>query len=291
MKKHFLLFFYLLPSLLLLSACTAEKTPQEVAQVFWESVINNDTDEVLRYSTLTDATKYDGFSKNWNGFQPSWGRVIIEGDRANIVSEFSKPDNTNSHSRKFITYLIRQNEEWKVDYDRTHEEVHGNVLTNLLGRLDQLGSNIATQLSSTAKHLDADLKRLSGELEKLSDSLSQQATQSVNKYAEILRKSIKEFEESLERALKEQDKNLSDEEKRELNGIIAELNKDRENLSQPSIQSISDSRKNVHLVQQRLEVMDNDVTKNYKDEWNDWELKFETNVNKMLEELSDIAKK
>jgi hypothetical protein len=181
MKKHFLFLFYLLSSVLLLSACSAQKTPQEVAQVFWESVINNDTEEVIKYSTLTDATKYDSFSKNWSGFHPSWGRVVIEGDQASIVSEFSKPNNPNSNSRKFVTYLVRQNEEWKIDYARTQEEVRGNVLTNLLGHLDQLGSNIAAQLSSSAKHLDADLKHLSEQLEKLSDSLSQQATESVNK--------------------------------------------------------------------------------------------------------------
>lgn len=289
MKKHFLFLFYLLSSVLLLSACSAQKTPQEVAQVFWESVINNDTEEVIKYSTLTDTTKYDGFSKDWNGFHPSWGRVVIEGDQASIVSEFSKPNNSGSNSRKFVTYLVRQNEEWKVDYARTQEEVRGNVLTNLLGHLDQLGGNIAAQLSSSAKHLDADLKHLSEQLEKLSDSLSQQATESVNKYGEILRRSIKEFEESLERALKEQDKNLSDKERRELNGIIAELNEDSENLSQPSIQSIADSRKSVHLAQQRLEAIDNDVTINYKGEWDDFGEKFETNVNKMFEELSGLA--
>jgi len=291
MKKHYLHFLYLLSLILLLSACFAQKTPQEVTQAFWESIINDDSEAVTRYSTLTEAKKYDGFSKDWNGFHPSFGKIVIDGNKASIVSEFSQLNNPQAEKRKLTTYLVRQNKEWKVDYDQTHENIRGDVFTNLLGHLGQLGSNISKQLSSSAKDLNAEMERMSKQLEALSDSLRNQANESVNKYGEILRQSIKEFEESIEKALKEQDKNLSDKEKRTLNEIIVVLNKDSENLTHPNIQSITESRENVHMAQQRLDAMDNEIKNDYKNEWHDWGEKFETNMNKMLEELSDLTTK
>lgn len=64
---------------LLLTACMALKTPQEVAQRFWESAIADDADGAVEHSTPVRARDYDAFSRDWSGFQPAWGKVVIEG--------------------------------------------------------------------------------------------------------------------------------------------------------------------------------------------------------------------
>lgn len=69
--------FALLCAVLMLSACS-EKTPQETAELFWEAVISNDAADALKYSTLTDPREYDGFTRNWTGYQASWGKIVIE---------------------------------------------------------------------------------------------------------------------------------------------------------------------------------------------------------------------
>ena len=55
----------------LLSSCQSPEAPQQVAQHFWQAVIEDKPDEVVKYSTLVDVKDYDRFSANWGGFQPS----------------------------------------------------------------------------------------------------------------------------------------------------------------------------------------------------------------------------
>ena len=56
---------------LVLSACGKPETPQEVSQVFWQSVIDNDIAAVVKHSTLGSEKGYDAFSRDWTGMIPS----------------------------------------------------------------------------------------------------------------------------------------------------------------------------------------------------------------------------
>lgn len=78
-------FRYLLLSvctLLLVSACFSPKTPQEVTQAFWQAVIEDDKAGVVKYSTLANEKSYARFSHDWNGYQPRWGKLVIDQTRA-----------------------------------------------------------------------------------------------------------------------------------------------------------------------------------------------------------------
>ena len=289
MKNLYLRIVGLLYSVLLLSACFAHKTPQEVADIFWESVISNDVQDVVKYSTLTSASGYDGFSQDWSGYQLSWGRVVIDGDEASIVSELAKLDSSGADNRKFVTYLIRQDEEWKVDYVRTGEDLRGGLFANLFGQLDQLGKNISDQFRTSSKGFSAEMERMSEEFEGLSHEIGEQASESIKRYGEDLRRSIDELAESARRALKEQEENLSDRDRRVLNEVVVNLNQDSENLSRPSVQSISEGSKNLGKAQQQLESVDDEVVGKYKEEWHEWGEKVEADLRKILDELSASA--
>lgn len=271
---------------LLLTGCFSQQTPQQVTQVFWQSVISNNAKDAVKYSTLTDEQGYDGFSRDWSGLQPSWGKVVIDGKHASIVSRFSKVDSSGTHNRKLITHLVQHNEQWKVDYARTRKEMRGDSLENLF---NQLGRTLSDQLTASSKELGAEVERMSEELESIAGSINQQASESINRYAEDLRKSINELAESVQRALKEQRKNLSDKDRRELNEVVYNLNKDSEKLSRPGILSITEGSKSVGKAQQRLVAMDDGAVGEYKQQWRQWREEFEADVHKIFTEFSSIA--
>jgi hypothetical protein len=289
MKKFVLRLFVLACLGLPLTACFGPKTPQDVTQTFWEAVLNNNAKNAVKYSTLTDPKYHDSFSRDWGGFQPSFGKVTIEEKVASVVSEFTSPANSGQDDRSFITYLILHNEEWKVDYDRTKKSIHGGAIGDLFNKLNQLGDDISRQFESSTDSFKLEMDRMSKELEQISDSFGQQASKSLERYAEQLRKSIKELEQSINRALKEKNNNLSDEDKRVLQEIAADLDQDSKSLSEPSVEAITEGNKNIGETQQQLNTIDNDSLDGYKKEWHELRKQYEQVVRKMTDELSSLA--
>lgn len=286
MNKLKLHFIVLLITLFSLSACFEQKTPQEVSEGFWQAVISNDINDIITYSTLNEAQAYEGFSHNFNNMQASWGKIIIEGNQASIDTVLTNPNDTKTEKKEFRTYLVLQNEEWKVDYAQTRENMRGDVFSNLFDQLNQLGDNISQQLNNSTDNFNAEMERMQKELNELTDSISQQATESINKYAEILRKKMDDLADSIERVLKEQEKRLSDKDKRLLTGVADDLNKNSQNLADPDISSIAEGSKSITSAMIQLETTDDGTIGQYKKQWRKWAEEFEADMQKMLDELS-----
>jgi len=181
----------------LLSSCQSPETPQQVAQHFWQAVIEDKPDKVVKYSTLVDVKDYDRFSTNWSGFQPSLGKITIEKNNASVVSQFTPPTGADLKERKLTTYLVMQNEEWKVDYQNTRDKMKTDKAGNLFGRLNQIGKK----------------------LQELSDQVGSDAAEGVEKFADELEKSIKELEESIDRALKDDRKQVPEQGEEDLQEV------------------------------------------------------------------------
>lgn len=279
----------LLCLVLMLSACIGEKTPQEVAHSFWGSVISNDANGAVKYSTLTDVNQYDGFDRDWKGLTPTWGRIVIEGEQASIVSRFSDTENPAHDGLTFATFLVRQDDEWKVDYARTGKELRGGALGQLFGQLKRIGESLSSQFNATSDDLGVKMERLGEELEELSGSLGEQASESIEKYSEGLRRSIDELAESARRALKEHEKQLSEEDRRALQEVVADLDQNSDQLSEPSFQSIAHSRETVTAAQQQLNAIESENIGSFKRQWKEWGGEYEADVRKILGELSAVA--
>lgn len=289
MKKSILRLIFLMCSAALLSACFGPSTPQAVTKAFWESVIDGNAGDAVKYSTLTDPAEYDGFSRDWSGFHPSWGKVIIDGDEAKVVSKFSRTTGSAETRRKFVTYLVRRKEGWKVDYARTRRAARGGVLGDVLDRLGRLSDDVSKQLKSSADDFNDEMDHMSDELASMSDSLSQQASEDINRYAEELRKSIKELAESVNRALTDESNDLSDKDKRVLKEVAANLDSDSDELAKPTPSSLAESSKSIGDAQQQLESISSDLDAEYKRQWVELSEKSKDDMRKLLDGLSSSA--
>lgn len=192
----------------LLSSCRSPETPQQVTQYFWQAVIEEKPDVVVKYSTLVNVQDYDRFSMNWIGFQPSLGKITIENNNASVVSKFTPPNGADLKERKLITYLILQNEEWKVDYQKTRDEMKTDKAVSLFGALNQIGKELQKKLETSADELNSEMEHLGKKLQELSDEVGSDAAEGVEKFADELEKSIKELQELIDRSLKDDRKQV-----------------------------------------------------------------------------------
>ena len=283
---HALRSLLLLLSALLLSGCLGPKTPQEVTEAFWRSVVKNDVQSAVAYSTLTDESNYDAFDTDWSGYQPIWGRVVIEGNEASVESEFVKPGRSEDLSKKFITYLVKKDEKWLVDYARTGKSLRGGPLGELFDRLGKMGDEISRQIGASARDMDQEMERLTTELERYSEELSLRAEESMQQFGETLQQSMNELEESIRRALKEQKEKLSDEDRRTLTEVANDLDEEGDTLSEPTVQSISSSGKSIAEAQVKLSQVNSKAIDNYKRQWQEWAEKFEADMQNLVDSLS-----
>lgn len=281
----------ILAPLLILSACFAEKTPLEVSQAFWASVISHDLDNAVKYSSLNNTQQYDGFSQNWSQSQPSWGKIIIDGKQASVETIITRPGSPQPENQTFNTYLIQINDTWKVDYEKTKQEMQSTPLSNLFNQLSQIGESFTEKLKSSSQSFSQEMERMTEELEALSDSISEEATQSMEQYAEALSHSLEELARSIERTLEEQKDKLTEQERRTLIKIRDELKKDSQELSEPSMEAIANGSKSIARAKLELEIIDDKKVGQYKKQWQEWEEKFERDMKKLLDELSSAKQK
>lgn len=274
-------------ALLLLSGCFGPKTPQEVTEAFWEAVVANDAEEAVKYSTLTTVDSFDGFSKDWQGYAPTWGRVVIDNDQASVVADFINPDSSGDNTRRVVTYLVRRGDAWVVDYARTAQSVRGSVVEQLFGRLESLQDELAIQFDASSREFEAEMERLNAEAEALADSISRQAEATLEEYGEALQETIKSLEESIERALSDKKGELSDHDRRVLQEVSHDLEDSRETLDREAgLEEIVASSQTVAVSRARLETTDGEVVGAYQDEWREWAETFRQQMEAMLDELS-----
>ncbi len=286
MKKnvwHILFFAGLLTTL---TACMGPDTPQDVNRSFWLAVTENQAHDVVEYSTLTNPKYYDSFSKSWKGYQLSMGKVVIDENQASIATSLASPPNSGLQNRSFTTYLVKPQEEWKVDYERTKLSIHGGALGGLFNSLNKLGEELNSSLQASVGQLSKEMKSMLNELEDLSRSFGEQTSKSLEQHAEKLRQHIKELEDSINRALREEQQHLSDQDKDTLRVMAKELHEDREHLADHSMENVMRSSQHVVKAQTKLESSRNEALEKYKEEWKVLSQKFEHALRQMMDELS-----
>ena len=71
--------------------------------------------------------------------------------------------------------------------------------------------------------------------------------------------------------------------------IAADLDQDSKNLSEPSVETVTEGSKNIGETQQQLDTIDNDSLDGYKKEWHELRKQYEQVVRKITDELSSLT--
>lgn len=290
MKKFGFLSIVLLCAGLLLAGCLGPKTPQEVAKAFWQAVIEQDNDEVAEYSTLDDPKTFNGFGMQWQGVKPVWGKVVIDGDQAAIETRFSGLPANDTSTRQCVTYLVRKDGVWKVDYARTGNDLQGGAIGALFGSLNQLGNTISKTLDASEKALNVEMQQLGRKLQAMSDQFSQQAGAIIEKHVKELQDIMQQLQDSINRALQDKKNHLSDQDRQTMTQVSGHLNNSSAALANPTTKSVSYCNDAMGTAQQQLDSIDGGLSDDYKQQWLALEKQFQSVMQQMLDELANSVK-
>ena len=287
MKIKFVFLSVLLVLALMLSACNKPTTPQEVSLAFWQSVINEDVAGVVKYSTLGSEQGYDAFSREWKGMIPSWGKIIIEEREARVHTHMSTPDAAKSEMLYFVTYLVKQGEEWKVDYEQTEKVVKASsAVADFVNRITTIGDDISQQLEEAGKTITSELEAWNNQLIELTESLGNQASLAVEEYSEIMRRHLDELAGSIENAIQEQEKAIDPADKEIMEETVKELNQSSKKLAQPDMNSIAETGEVIIITRKNLDTINAETFKDYQGQWQEWIDKVNIDLMNLFNEIS-----
>ncbi len=287
MKRRFTFFVLIAAFVLLFTACNRPQTPLEVSQAFWQAVIDGKIGNVVEYSTLGSEAGYQAFSRDWSGMQPSWGKIIIEEHEARVHTHIAKPDAAQSEMLYFVTYLVRQDGQWKVDYDKTEKVVQASsAVSDFVNRISSIGDDISRQFDEASKVVSDELDSLNNQLVELTEKLGKQAMGAVEKYSEIMRLHLDSLSREIEKAIRDKDNEITPEDRKIMEETVAELNKSSRKLAQPDMNSLAETGETIIITRKNLESIDDGTFKEYQAQWQKWINEVNVDLVNLLNEMS-----
>lgn len=254
-------------AVILVAACSKPNTPQDVAAAFWQAMADNDTSDVVEFSTLDDEQGFDSFERDWADVVPSYGRVVIDGAEATIVTRLPAENAGGNERREVMTYLVETQGQWLVDYQRTGDAImNPSPFSSLMGQLSEISDRIAENFSSSSSDMERRLNDMARELEAYSNDVARRADEAINEYGQVLRDYMEELEESVNRAL-EENRQAPEDDRKNLEQAAKDLETGGEELAEPTLEGLAQATRTLTETGQRLAEVSSESFERNRDEW------------------------
>lgn len=154
------LFFLILQ----LCGCQSPKSPEEVTSAFWTAFSKGDIETAKRYGTdnSQDQITKEDIQK---AIAFKTGRIVINGDNASVETFMTE----NSRTATFNTDLVKENNRWKVDLQKTRLNMSAMPLDGIFKSLEKLGENFNKQLERQIPLFEKQIENLGEELNRKLD--------------------------------------------------------------------------------------------------------------------------
>lgn len=272
-------------TLTLLAGCSRPETPQEVAAAFWQAMAENDAADVVEYSTLADTAAFDGYKRSWTDAVPSFGRVIIEDREATIVTRLPTEASTGGERLELVTYLVRFQDQWLVDYGRTGDAIlNPSSFSSIMGELNRLGEKLSARFSSSSDEFEQQMEQLARDLEAYSEEMGRQAESAMDEFGKKLQEAMRELERSVEEALKDSEP-TPEEDRVILEQAARDLDRNADELSDPTMESLANASRTVAETGERFTRLSEDTLNRYQDEWQQKLAEMRADANEFVEQL------
>jgi DNA anti-recombination protein RmuC len=119
------------------------------------------------------------------------------------MSEKSAVDTAASSRREITTYLVRVNDQWLVDYQRTRESMtEPSPFSGLKGDISRLREQFDDAVGRSSEQISERMDQLAKDFEAYSDETGKKAEKTLESFRESLENLRKEIEESMDEARK-----------------------------------------------------------------------------------------
>lgn len=162
--------------LLLLSSCSITDTPAETTRFFWNALIANDLKTAQNY--VTQSSKQQVTIDPELDLQNSLlkiDEIRINDQQATVQTVFKYPQKEDQKPNiNITTYLVKENNVWKVDYQKTSRMFPGKAFRDLMQSLENLTQSYKKKLQEQAPLIEEKIETLNEQLIERIDELNRQ---------------------------------------------------------------------------------------------------------------------
>jgi len=167
----------LLSLLFLLSGCQAVSTPEQVATEFWQAMAGSDLDSARKYATRE--TQYlVNREQTLEDATVKTGTALIGGSNATVATLMTLKKTGSNDVLSFDTVLLKENDQWKVDYQQTLNNLSILPLGDIFRSLRALGETFNKELKQQVPLFEKQIKSFSEELIRQLDEFRRQLEKS-----------------------------------------------------------------------------------------------------------------
>lgn len=149
--------------LLLLSGCQTVLTPEQVTQAFWEAMAQGDLETARMHATRESqslVTRQQNLEEASLQTKPG----VIDGRNAKVATVLTLKKPENNKILTFDTVLLKENDQWKVDYQQTLNNLLHQPFGEIFKSLREIGETINKELERQIPLFEKQLKSFSEEL-------------------------------------------------------------------------------------------------------------------------------
>lgn len=167
----------LLSLLFLLSGCQTVSTPEQVATEFWQAMAGSDLDSARKYATRE--TQYlVNREQTLEDATVKTGTALIGGSNATVATLMTLKKSGSNDVLSFDTVLLKENDQWKVDYQQTLNNLSILPLGDIFRSLHALGETFNKELKQQVPLFEKQIKSFSEELIRQLDEFRRQLEKS-----------------------------------------------------------------------------------------------------------------
>ncbi|MDO9169375.1 MAG: DUF4878 domain-containing protein [Methylobacter sp.] len=159
--------------LFLLGGCQAVLSPEQVTTAFWEAMAEGNIDSARKYATQETqhlVTK----QQNLEDAIVKTGVILIDGSNATVATVMTLKKPESNKDLFFDTVLLKENDLWKVDYQRTLNNLSILPFGDVFKSLRAIGETINKELEQQIPLFEQQIKSFSDELIRQLDEFRRQ---------------------------------------------------------------------------------------------------------------------
>lgn len=200
-----------------LTACASTQTPQQVAEGYWQANVTQNSDQLRQYVRESDAEAINPQTDTWQNADVVFGEVIINNNTARVDTTVKLSKNDKPLSIKFATELKKETSGWKVDYQKTADNIKAeqnkDPAAELADSLRALSEKLAREFSDAAKELKKHVPEIKENLNSLGNNAEKELNQAWEEYGPVIQENLQELAEAINKAIEEATKKKQPESK------------------------------------------------------------------------------
>lgn len=169
---------FLLSLLFLLSGCQTLSTPEQVTLAFWQAMTEGDIDTAKKYA-IQETQHLVMQQQHLAAAALQTGVILIDGPNATVATTMTLNASENNKVLSFDTVLLKENDLWKVDYQRTLNNLLNLPFGDVFKSLNAIGETLNKELERQIPLFEKQMKSFSEELIRQLEEFRRQLEKSV----------------------------------------------------------------------------------------------------------------